>query len=81
MNLVARCYIEGTGVEKDAKEGANWYRKSAELDNVSGMLNLGICYMSGTGVTKSRTEAIRWLRKAADRGNAKAKELMNTLID
>ena len=81
MNEVARCYFEAIGVEKNLDSGAEWYLKSARLNDVDGMFNVGKCYLSGTGVAKSRTEAVRWLRKAADHGNRDAMKLLNNLLE
>jgi TPR repeat protein len=69
---LARCYIEGWGIEKDAVEAVRWSRKAAEQGNAEGQLCLGMCYFSGIGVVKNEMEGIKWFRKAAEQGNTDA---------
>jgi TPR repeat protein len=68
--LLARCYQEGAGVEKDPEQAIAWLRKSAAKGNAYAENNLGYCYDNGEGVGKNLKEAVRWYQKAADKGLA-----------
>jgi hypothetical protein len=56
-------------VQKDVKQGAEWYQKAAALGNTFGMIGLGYCYGTGQGVEKDDRQAVEWYRKAAALGN------------
>ena len=66
------CYANGVGVEKDAAEAVNWYRKAAEQGFANAQNHLGNHYADGVGVKKDFVEAVFWYRKAAEGGNAVA---------
>ena len=72
QSLLAECYYNGFGVEKDAIEAAKWYRKAADQGDATAQYNLGMCYENGTGVQKDVVEAVKWFRKSADQGNPDA---------
>ncbi|WP_141698889.1 tetratricopeptide repeat protein, partial [Candidatus Marithrix sp. Canyon 246] len=79
QNNLGTMYIEGLGVEQNFTEAANWYRKSAEQNNVDAQFNLAAMYKKGEGVEKDITQAIYWLRKAADQGDKYAKDALAEL--
>jgi WD40 repeat protein len=56
----------GVGVAKDASEAARWYRKAAELGDVTSMRSLAELYEEGDGVAKDPAEALRWRRAAKE---------------
>ena len=58
-------YASGQGVELDATEAFNWFRKAAEQGHVDAQLQLGVRYHLGLGVRKDDTEAFNWYRKGA----------------
>ena len=58
------CYLEGTGVGKDAKRAVKWLRKGAENGDLPAQLTLAGCYRDGTGVRKDHEMAQEWLHKA-----------------
>jgi hypothetical protein len=64
MYHLADCYLQGIGLEPDAAEAVKWFRKAAELGDVSSMLALISCYKNGIGVEKNQAEAEKWRRKA-----------------
>ena len=74
MNNLGVCYKNGTGVEKDARQEVEWYRKAAELGSAAAMNNLGVCYENGTGVEKDARQALSWYDKGAESGSSKAGE-------
>jgi TPR repeat protein/serine/threonine protein kinase len=58
------------GVPQNREEAVKWYRKAAEMGNLSAMNNLGAGYEDGHGVPKDIEESIKWYRKAAELGLA-----------
>lgn len=63
-------YMIGKEVERDFKESAKWFRKSAIGGNADSQVMLGIFYLNGIGVNTNDREAFRWYRAAADQGEA-----------
>jgi TPR repeat protein len=61
MNLVARCYEEGWGCERNPLQAADWYRRSAEAGYFRAQFNHG-CILAEQG---RADEAAHWLRLAA----------------
>ena len=51
---------------EDEKKAFEYYKKTYDLDNVVGGLNLGICYMYGLGCKKNLNKAIECLEKSYD---------------
>ncbi len=65
-------YEKGTGVEKNLKQAANWYRRSAEQGNTKAQFNLASLYEYGEGVEKNPLQALRWYTEAAMKGEVNA---------
>lgn len=59
-------YMRGTGVERDAKKGAEWYRKAADQGYANAQWNLAFAYVRGDGVTGDYKEAVRLFKLAAE---------------
>lgn len=59
-------YMKGTGVERSAEKGAQWYRKAAEQGYANAQWNLAFAYVRGAGVTGDYKEAVRWFKLAAE---------------
>lgn len=72
MNDLAGCYIQGTGVEKNAAEGLKWLKKAVERKNLRACSNLGLHYMEGDIVKRDPVEAARLWKIAADGGHPRA---------
>lgn len=72
--FLGRMYSEGRGVEKNAAEGAKWYRKAAEKGVHDAQYRLGKAYENGEGVPMDMEYAFAWYSVAAHIGNAKAEE-------
>ncbi|MEZ6142204.1 MAG: protein kinase [Zavarzinella sp.] len=81
MSMLARCYDEGIGVEKDAAEALNWFQLAADLGNPASMNNIGYYHDVGRGVTQSHSEAMKWYLKAADAGYAIAMRNIGILYE
>ena len=62
-------YDNGTGVEKNLKQAAKWYRRAAEQGNPKAQFNLASLYENGQGVEKNLELAMKWYKKAAEQGN------------
>ena len=50
--LLARCYDNGYGAEKNLTKAVEWYSKAAEQGDASAQNALGVCYGNGEGVAK-----------------------------
>lgn len=61
---LARCYLQGKGVEQDLERAFELFKKAAEQDNYLACKELAKCYEEGTGVEKNPIEAEKWHRKA-----------------
>ena len=60
---VARCYQNGTGVEKNEENAVVWYKKAAEQGYAEAQKKLGDCYNYGTGVAKDLEQAFECYRR------------------
>ena len=67
--MIGLCYLNGHGVKKDGKKGAEWLLKAAKNGDDQAMFYIGECYLSGNGVAKDHKEAFKWLKKAALNGH------------
>jgi TPR repeat protein len=74
-------YRQGTGVKKDEKEAARWYRKAALNGHANAMTCLGVMYADGLGVKKDEKEAVKWYRKAADKGSTLAMKNLGLMYE
>lgn len=72
-------YVSGDGVEKDLKEAAKWYRKSAEQGNGSAQYQLALCYYKFEGVIQNYQKAYTWFALALVNGVEDARKQMNVL--
>jgi TPR repeat protein len=62
-------YLLGDGVEKDARQAAQLYRKAAEAGNAYSFFELGNCYSNGSGVDQDNVEAEICYRRGAEAGD------------
>ena len=76
---VARCYQNGTGVEKNEENAVVWYKKAAEQCDAEAQCALGECYYQARGVEKDDKEARRWYEAAATQGNVTAQYMTGRL--
>ncbi|KAF0430295.1 kinase-like protein [Gigaspora margarita] len=63
---VGYCYLNGIGVEHNKNKAFIHYLKSAEMDNVDGLLEVGYCYLNGIGVEKDEYKAFTYYQKSAE---------------
>lgn len=64
MVMLAKCYLNGHGVEKDATQAVEWFKKGAELGNTQAMCYLGDAYKEGNGVEQDNVKALYWYEKS-----------------
>ena len=71
---LARCYIEGRGVEKSIAVGVEWLERSAQHDCEDAQVELaGLLQSVDTeGIAQDMCRALKLLRKAVRRGHAHA---------
>jgi TPR repeat protein len=69
QNELGFMYQEGRGVQKDAREGAEWYRKAADQGHASAQANLGVAYLTGVGVPATTPRRHVGSGRAADQGS------------
>jgi hypothetical protein len=74
-------FKDGRGVSKDDAEAVKWFRKAAEQDYPEAQHCLGLAYVGGFGVLQDFVQAHMWLNLAAARGNVKAHEMRDELLD
>ncbi len=64
MNKLGTRYVKGNGVTSIHKVAFYWFAKSAELNNIKGILNLAKCYRDGDGVKKDAEKYNELVEKA-----------------
>ncbi|PNS14766.1 Chitin synthase regulatory factor 3 [Sphaceloma murrayae] len=61
---------DGGGTRRDVLKAVQWYRRAAQLQDVSAMFKLGMVCLKGLlGQQKNIPEAERWLKRAAERAD------------
>ncbi len=63
---LARLYLEGTGVGKDARQAARWFNLAAEKGHHASQALLGHLLMTGQGVPQQRAKGLMWLTLARE---------------
>lgn len=63
---LARLYLEGTGVQKDARTAARWFNLAAEKGHTASQALLGRMLVAGEGVPRQRALGLMWLTLARD---------------
>lgn len=64
-------YLEGYGIEKSYEKAIYWWEKSANLNNIDAVYNLGYLYSNEKEMLNSE-KAFFWYKIAAEKGNAQA---------
>ncbi len=78
-NSLGLCYINGTGVEKDAQKAVRMLKRAAELGNAEALFNLAVAYYNGEGVPLNESEAIRLWKQSARMGFEEAIKILKEL--
>lgn len=71
---LARLYLEGTGVRKDARHAARWFNLAAEKGHTASQALLGHLLMTGQGVPRQRAKGLMWLTLAREASSDAAKD-------
>ncbi|MBB3021595.1 hypothetical protein FHR70_004696 [Microvirga lupini] len=71
---LARLYLEGTGVRKDARHAARWFNLAAEKGHTASQALLGHLLMTGQGVPRQRAKGLMWLTLAREASTDAAKD-------
>ena len=79
--LLARCYDEGFGVEKNEIHAISWHLKAAEQGYSAAQNHIGSCYQNGQGLPRDEAEAVQWYRKAAEQGYTVAQSNLGWCCD
>lgn len=77
--VVAECYADGTGVERDNRLALIWYLRAAEQGLAAAQFAVGHAYDSGPGVAEDLKLARRWYREAAAQGHPGAQLALDRL--
>lgn len=75
---LAKCYLEGNGVDQSQSEAVKWFELAAEKGNLEAMVACGGLYCDEWNIDlePDYVKGIKWYRKAAGKGNVKAKEFI-----
>ena len=63
---LARLYLDGMGVSKDARQAARWFNLAAEKGHHPSQAVLGHMLLGGVGVPRQRAQGLMWLTLARD---------------
>lgn len=71
---LARLYMEGTGVSRDARQAARWFNLAAEKGHHPSQALLGHMLMNGQGVPRQRAKGLMWLTLAREAATENGKD-------
>lgn len=74
QNVLAYCYSNGYGVEKDKNKAFYWWLKSAEGGNTASQRSVAGMYRDGNGTEKNASKAAYWYEKAANQGDVESQK-------
>lgn len=75
---LGEAYLKGEGgLDKDEKEAAKWYQKSADQGYVDAEFAMGFVYRGGGGRPMNKVLSYMWFDIAAKSGDDRAFELRN----
>lgn len=63
---IARLYLDGDGVQEDARTAARWFYLAAEKGHHPSQAVLGHLLINGIGVPRQRSQGLMWLTLARD---------------
>lgn len=76
---IGMMYLNGYGVEKNARRAVAEFSKAAQWGDVTGQFWLGYCYEQGIGVAQNREQALKWYELSARQGDAYSAPAMTAL--
>ena len=74
-------YWNGDGVERDARQAADWFDRAARQGLAPAQRMLGRCYEQGRGVERDARQAAAWYRWAATQGDPEAQYALGVCLD
>jgi uncharacterized protein len=78
---LARLYLDGTGVERNARQAARWLNLAAEKGHYQAQALLGHLLVNGEGVPRQRALGLMWLTMARDAADPVKDQWISTLYD
>ncbi len=78
---LARLYLDGTGVDRDARQAARWFNLAAEKGHYPSQALLGHLLLTGEGVPRQRAKGLMWLTLARDGADAAKDAWILSLYD
>ncbi len=78
---LARLYLDGNGVEKNARQAARWFNLAAEKGHYQAQALLGHLLVNGEGVPRQRALGLMWLTLARDAADPAKDQWISTLYD
>lgn len=72
LNKLGYKYSHGIGVSENLTKAFQYYKKAADLGNLSAINNVGYSYSHGRGVKQNDQKAFEYYKIAADKGNISA---------
>ena len=69
MDQIGQCFATGNGVKKDDAQAYGWYVKSAEKDNLDGIIHMADAQFNGTGTKQDKNAAGKAYERAAKKGS------------
>jgi TPR repeat protein len=78
---LARLYLEGAGVPKDARQAARWFNLAAEKGHHPSQALLGHLLVSGEGVPRQRARGLMWLTLAREGADPAKETWISDLYD
>jgi len=79
MHNLAVAFAQGSGVDKDPVQAAQWFTRAADLGLVDSQFNLAVLYERGLGVGQSLPDAYKWYAIASAQGDAESKVRIEVL--
>ncbi len=76
---LAKCYLDGNGIDQSQSEAVRWYESAAEKGNIEAMVACGDLYCDEWNIDlePDYVKGIKWYRKAAAKGDKKAKDYIS----
>lgn len=76
---LARLYLEGNGLDRDARQAARWLNLAAEKGYGSAQALLGQLLLNGQGVPRQRARGLMWLELARQQADPKRESWISAL--
>ncbi len=78
---LARLYLDGNGVDQNARQAARWLNLAAEKGHYRAQALLGNLLVNGEGVPRQRALGLMWLTMARDAAEPAKDQWVSTLYD